>query len=37
MTKRIRDDQVNQQLRAAWLAQIQAEFEDICFQYRVNL
>jgi len=37
MTKRIRDDHIGQQLRTAWLAQIQAEFEDICFQYRVNL
>jgi hypothetical protein len=28
---------VDHQIRAAWLRQLEVEFEDICFQYRVNL
>jgi len=31
------DRVVDNQIRAAWLRQLQAEFEDICYQYRVNL
>lgn len=37
MAERIRNGSVDESLRAAWLKQIQAEFEDICFQYRLDL
>lgn len=31
------NEKIDLQLRAAWLRQLQVEFEDICFQYRLNL
>jgi len=37
MSERMRNNGLDHQLRAAWLGQLQAEFEDICFQYRLNL
>jgi len=37
MRDQCRDRVVDNQIRAAWLQQLQLEFEDICFQYRVNL
>ncbi len=37
MTERIRSDSVGEPLRAAWLKQIRVEFEDICYQHRVDL
>jgi len=32
-----RHEKVGRQLRMAWLQQLQAEFADICFQYRLHL
>lgn len=37
MRKQTEDSELGRQLQIAWLRQLQAEYEDICYQYRLDL